>query len=64
MKFSMKTSFNIQELLHRKSNHRGTKPMHPASSKAFQRHPGHNLNDAGLVDLISTTQNKTNYLPS
>jgi hypothetical protein len=54
----MKKSFNIQELLHRKSKHHGAKPMHPASSKAFQRHQGHNLNHPGLVDLISTTQNK------
>jgi hypothetical protein len=48
----MKKSFNIQELLHRKSKHHGTKPMHPALSKAFQRHQGHNLNHPGLVDLI------------
>jgi hypothetical protein len=33
----VKNSFNIQELLH-KSNHHGTKPMHPSSLRTFQRH--------------------------
>jgi hypothetical protein len=34
----VKKSFNIQELLHLKSKHHGTKPMdHPSSSRAFQR---------------------------
>jgi hypothetical protein len=36
-KFSVKKSFNIQELLHHKSKRHGTKPMHPSSSRAFQR---------------------------
>jgi len=35
--------------------------MHPSSSRAFQRHQGHNLKHPGLVDLITTKQNK---LPS
>jgi hypothetical protein len=35
IEFSMKTSFNIQELLHYQSKRHGTKPMHP-SLKAFQ----------------------------
>jgi hypothetical protein len=33
----VKKSFNIQELLHRKSKHHGTKPMHPSLLRAFQR---------------------------
>ncbi len=37
-KFSVKKSFNIQELLHCKSKCYGTKPMHPSSSRACQRH--------------------------
>jgi hypothetical protein len=58
--FSVKKSFNIQELLHHKSKHHGTKPMHTSSSRAFQRHQEHNLKHRGLVDLITTKpkQNK------
>jgi hypothetical protein len=33
----VKKSFNIQELLHRKSKHHVTKPMHPSPSRAIQR---------------------------
>jgi hypothetical protein len=41
------------------------KPVHPASSsRAFKRHQEHYLKHPGLVDLITTKQNKTNYLPS
>ncbi len=55
----MKKSFNIQELLHRKSKHHGSKPMHhPSLSRAFQRHQEHNLKHPSLVDFISTKQNK------
>ncbi len=60
----MKKSFNIQELLHSKSKHHGTKPMlHPSSSssRAFQRHQEHNLKHPPSVDLIPSKQNK---LPS
>ncbi len=57
----MKKSFNIQELLHRKSKHHETKLMHPSSSRAFQRDQELDLKHPGLVDLISTKQNK---LPS
>jgi hypothetical protein len=53
----VKKSFNIQERLHPKSKHCGTKPMHPSSSRAFHRHQ-HDLKHPGLVDLISTKQNK------
>jgi hypothetical protein len=63
----MKKSFNIQELLHRKSKHHGTKPMHPSSSRAFQRDQERDLKHPSLVDLIGTKKNKTkqtNYLPS
>jgi hypothetical protein len=55
----MKKSFNIQELLHRKSKRHGTKPMHPSSLKAFQRHPEHNLKHPGSVNFITKLQNKT-----
>ncbi len=54
----MKKLFNIQELLHGKSKHHGTKPMHPSSSRAFQRHQEHDLKHPGLTDLITTKQNK------
>jgi len=57
-------NFNIQELLHHKSKHRGTKPMHPSSLRAFQRHQEHELafqrhqehelKHLGSVDLITT----------
>jgi hypothetical protein len=63
----MKKSFNIQELLHRKSKHHGTKPMHPSLSRAFQRDQESDLKHPSLVDLTSTKQDKTkqtNYLPS
>jgi hypothetical protein len=39
----------------------GAKPMHPPSSRAFQRHQEHNLKHPASVDLITTKQNK---LPS
>jgi hypothetical protein len=58
----MKKSFNIQELLHCKSKHHETKPMHPSSSRAFQRHQEHNLRHPSSVDLITTKQNKASYL--
>jgi hypothetical protein len=62
----VKKSFNIQELLHHKFKCHGTKPMHPSSSRAFQRHQEHDLKHPSLVDLITTKQNKTkqNKLPS
>jgi hypothetical protein len=60
----MKKLFNIQKLLHRKSKCHGTKPMHPSSSKAFQRFQEHNLKHLGSIDLITTKQIKTNYLIS
>jgi hypothetical protein len=33
-------------------------PMNPSLSKAFQRHQEHNLKHPGLVDLITTKENK------
>jgi len=60
----VKKSFDIQELLHRKSKHHGTKPMHPSSSGAFPRHQEHDMKHLGLVDFITTKKNKTNHLPS
>jgi hypothetical protein len=60
----VKKSFNIQELLHRKSKRYETTPMHPSSWRAFQRHQARELKHPGSVDLMGTKQNKTNYLPS
>jgi hypothetical protein len=37
--------------------------MHPFLLRIFQRNQEHNLKYLGLVDLIITKQNKTNYLP-
>jgi hypothetical protein len=54
----MKKSFNIQELLHGKSKCHGTQPMHPSSSRAFQRHQEHDLKHPGSVNLITTKQKK------
>jgi len=63
--FSMKKSFDIQELLHRKSKRHETKPMHPSSLRAFQRDQEHNLKRPGWVDFIHTNKTtQTNYLPS
>jgi hypothetical protein len=55
-RFSVKKSFNIQELLHRKSKRHVTNPMHPSSSRVFQRHQEHDLKHPGSVDLITTKQ--------
>jgi len=61
----MKKSFDIQELLHYKSKHHETKPMHPSSSRAFQRDQECDLKHLGLMDLMSTNKTKqTNNLPS
>jgi hypothetical protein len=61
----VKKSFNIQELLHRKSKRYETKPIHPYSSRAFQRDQERNLKHPGWVDFISTNKTKqTNNLPS
>jgi len=64
----MKKSFNNQKLLHHKSKHHETKPMHPSSLRAFQRDQECDLKHLDLVDLIDTNkteQNKqTNYVPS
>ncbi len=48
-------SFKNQELLHHKSKCYETKPMHPFSSRAFQRAFEKHCS---LVDLIITKQNK------
>ncbi len=52
----MEKLFNNQKLLHPKSKHRGTKPMHPSSLRAFQKHQEHNLKHPGLEDLILAKQ--------
>jgi len=54
----MKKSFNIQELLHHKSKCHGTKPVHPSSLRAFQKHQEHDLKHPGSMYLITTKQNK------
>jgi hypothetical protein len=58
----VKKSCNVQELLHCKSKHHGTKLMHPSSSRVFQGHQEHDLEHPGLVDLIGTKQNKQTTL--
>jgi hypothetical protein len=61
----VKKSFNIQKLLHHQSKRHETKPIHPSSSRAFQRDQERNLKHPGSVDLVSTNKTKqTNYLPS
>jgi hypothetical protein len=58
-------SFNIQELLHHMSKCNETMPMHPSSSRAFQRDQECDLKHPGSMDLKSTNKTKqTNYLPS
>jgi len=52
----VKKPFNIQELLHGKSKRNETKPMHPSSSRAFERDQELNLKHPGSVDLIGTKQ--------
>jgi hypothetical protein len=65
IEFSVKKSFNIQDLLHRKSKHHETKLMHPSSLRAFQRDQEHDMKHHCSVDLISTNKTKqTNNLPS
>ncbi len=62
LNFQQQKSFNIQELLHRKSKHHGTKAHTPLPlSRAFERHQEHDLKHPGLVDLRTSKQNK---LPS
>jgi hypothetical protein len=60
----MKKSFSIQKLLHRKSKHHETKPMHSSSSRAFQRDQECDRKHHGSMDLIGTKQKQTNYLAS
>ncbi len=59
--FQWNKSSIFKECLNHKSKHHGTMPMHPSSSRAFQRHQEHNLKHPGSLDLITTKQNK---LPS
>jgi hypothetical protein len=56
----VKELFNIQELLHHNSKHHETKLMHPSSLRAFQRDQERDLKHLGLMDLMSTKQNKIN----
>jgi hypothetical protein len=58
----VKKSFNIQELLLCKSKRHETKPMHPFSSKAFQRDQEHDLKHPGSMDLLNTKQKKQTTL--
>jgi hypothetical protein len=60
--FWMKKSFNIQELLLCNSKCHETKPMHPSSSRAFQRDQEHHLKHPSSLDLISTKQNNLTTL--
>jgi len=54
----MKKSINIQKLLHHKSKHHETKPMHPSSFRAFQRYQERNRKHPGLMDLTNTNKTK------
>ncbi len=56
----------IQKLLHHKSKHHETKPMHPSLSRAFQRHQEHKpeASQFSRSHDYNTKQNKTTYLPS
>jgi hypothetical protein len=47
IQFSVKKSFNIQELLQRKSKRHETQLMHLSSSRAFQRDQEHDLKHPG-----------------
>jgi hypothetical protein len=58
----MKKSFNIQELLHHESKRHETKPIHPSSSRTFQRDQERDLKHPSSVDLIGTKQNKQTTL--
>ncbi len=63
--FSVKKSFNIQELLHCKSKHHETKLMHPSSSRDFWRDQECDSKHPDSVDLISTNKKQTKKkLPS
>jgi hypothetical protein len=70
-KISATIKFNFQRRNHlifknfctAKSKCHGTKAHAPSSLRAFQRHQEHDLKHPSLVDLITTKQNKTNYLP-
>jgi hypothetical protein len=56
--------FNIQKLLDRMSKRHETKPMHPSSSRTFQR-PRTRSEASRFSGSIKYKQNKqTNYLPS
>ncbi len=62
--FSVKKSFNIQELLHHKSKHHETQPMHPSSWRAFRIDQECDLKHPSSVDLIRYKTKQTNKLPS
>ncbi len=62
--FQLWFNFIFSEEIIQYSRCPGTNPMHHSSSRAFQTHQEHDLKHPGLVDLITTEQNKTNYLPS
>jgi hypothetical protein len=63
----VKKSFDIQELLHRKSKRHETKPMHPPPplelSKETKNTLNRDLKHPSSVDLIGTKQNKQMALP-
>jgi hypothetical protein len=64
IKFSVKKSFNIQELLHRKSKRSlNQKPMHLSSWRVFQRHQEHDLKHSGFSGSHNY-KTKQNKLPS
>ncbi len=63
-KFSVKKSFNIQELLHHESKHHGTKAHARVLSESFPQRTQSKASWFGGSHNYNTKQNKTNYLPS
>jgi hypothetical protein len=64
----VKKSFNIQELLHHKSKHHGTKAHAPLLIKSFPKKPRTQSKASQFGGFHNyknkTKQNKTCYLPS
>jgi hypothetical protein len=61
IEFSVKKSFNIQELLHHKSKRHGTKPTHPSFPKSFPKMPRTQSEASSSVDLTTTKQKQTTF---
>jgi hypothetical protein len=64
IQFSVKKSFNIQELLHCKYKCHGTKPMHTSSSKSFPKRPRIRSEASWFGGSHNYQTKETNYLAS